>query len=215
MSKASPKRVAEKHVRKSAEDEDLKFLKSLAPKGWKIGKVEGDNIVYFEKDIHGELYYLQVMLFSGEISIDLWDKNLEYALDRDLPYVSVDESSLQKTKEKVQKIMLKAISQIKSPADKLEEVYEFVKNRDNAYLYSKGRDPHVWIGYRDDIAHYNHKQLRKLEDKVKKSYERKLQKFDFDIEVAVEAIIDHDFYREEEDPDYMGESRVQIEIRIK
>ena len=97
---------------------------------------------------------------------------------------------------------------------KLEKVYEFVKNHDTAYLL-KGRDPHICISYRDDIAHFTKKELRNLEDEVKENYEGNLARFDYGLKVEVKAIVDHDFYREEEDPDYMGDSRVQIVIRIK
>ena len=97
---------------------------------------------------------------------------------------------------------------------KLEQILKLVQD-ENSYIYNRGRFPHVWIGYRDDIAHLDNMELRQLEDRVKEYYERKMNRLDFEVNVDVEAIIDHNFYREQEDPDYMGDSRVEITISIK
>ena len=97
---------------------------------------------------------------------------------------------------------------------KLEQIFKLVEN-ERPYMNNRGRFPHVWIGYRDDIAHLDSIELRRLEDRVKEYYETKMHRLDFGVNIDVQAIIDHDFYRAQEDPDYMGNSRVEITISIK
>lgn len=201
---------------KSARNSIIEMLRGCAPKGWKVLKeIESDNVVLFKGKVHNEDYVLRVFYEDDVIVLDLFDPNGGYVIDRDLPYLKdVARKGESRVQKEAQKIFLQALSEIKSPLDKLREVYEIVKKeygggaRISILRHPINKQGYISVVFSDDLDGLSDRELRALEKEHTNLAYKKLKNSPHKVLVSVDTFVDENY-----DGDY-GDHHISIEIRL-